>query len=283
MSLEAVVVDGVMGALGGGIAWVVTRGLTAKNPGAATIRAALVTGVVVAAGVVGHHLVAPRVEAQRVRASVREAGVALFGNPHTADVYADAMVRVSQHPRFMDRLEAAKKGPKADLAVATANPTQAAAAALSASGMMRLPYAELATALETKHAMAVASPGLCAGFWKGDIPQADFSTQLKRLSEAQQMQWVQTTIRAMTLELDSTAPPPKIPAAKVGEAIRGLAGTLAPAEQATLNRALTGGLNASAADGCAAFRLLAERNEPLPPATRETIVRMLMTPDAVGD
>jgi hypothetical protein len=274
---ETIVVTGALGGVAGMVAWVATRGLEKKNkPLAIGIR----TGVVAAVVPLCTGLVAPRLEVRRARAEIREAGLALFGNGHVADIYADALLPIVKDPRFMDRLEAADGAPRPELAVNTANP---AAAALTASGMMRLPLDTLTKVFDVKRAMARSSHELCAGFWKGQIPSAAFSAAIKGLTEAEQLVWIESTVAAMTLELGASGPPAKIASATAGAALKELAATLPGGERAALSRALQAGAAATTDDACGAFLAIAEHAGSLPAATGDVLVRMVATPDAIGN
>jgi hypothetical protein len=274
---QVMAVCGALGGVAGAIGWAATRGLEKRNKPRAT---AIRTGIVAGAVALGSQLVTPPLEARRARAEIRSAGTTLFGSERLGDAYAEAMLPVVKDPRFAERLKAAAGGPKPDLAVTTDNP---AAAGLAASGMMRLPLDDLAGALAVKRAMADSSPELCAGFWKGQISQSAFADALKRLTEAQQRQWISVLTRAMTLELAADGPPQKIPAIKVGEALKALSLTLPEDENKTLFRALRAGAGATPADACSAFHTLADRAASQPAETNELLVRMIATPDAVGD
>jgi hypothetical protein len=229
-------------------------------------------GVAVAAGalLVGTGAI-PRLRERAALSELRAAGEGMFGDPASADAYARGQLQVRSHLRFEEKLDA----------IARTTPAAASAGRMAALGyiaMARLPADELVAWLELRGRLAERSPAVCAGLWKGGVSAADLTTALRDLSAQDKRRWIETSVRAATLELDADAPPPAIPLAAESRAWASLLVRLPADSRALIERAADRKSPIGDDDACRAFRILVAHAKTLPAAERDDLIRAVTCP-----
>ena len=271
-----IVIDALLGAWAGGVAWLLTRRL-----GNRVVAGMITATLVVLAGAAGHQLVAPKARHWWLWREIHTAGMTLFGNERTAAAYADAIVPTLEAPIFQQKLRAAASLPPAGVPDGKdVDAFKAVGAKLVSAGMARLPGADMTAIFGVRRALAGMSPELCDSFWTGKVTQPVLVAGLKRLKERDQMIWASVTARALSLEVHAVDPPPHLPGAQADAAMLALMRALPPDRRTLLQKAFDSP-DLPQAEGCQAFRVFADGAKDLEPALQEALVRSVDHPELV--
>lgn len=148
-----------------------------------------------------------------------------------------------------------------------------AARELSHLGLRRLSSADLETWHQLRARLADASSVICAGFWSGNVADAQVQAELEKLDDQGLDDWFRVSMAAMLLEAESTA---ALPADTGLEALLGqVMARLPEGERPRLLAAFEAGVGLGDTEACWAMQNIFQTVAGLSGAPREAALRSL--------
>jgi hypothetical protein len=262
------------GALAGLVGWLVARRIPRQRD---ILRVGIPSVLVALSMVVVGNFVVPPIRAKTLAREFDASAMELFGDPALAALYTERLLPLVKNPHLQQRVR--------DAAASAGLPPgteKAGLTALTYVGMARLSPPELEVSFALRRRLAEASRPICIGLWKGGVSPADLTAAVRSLSLPDKRIWIDLTTRAAELELQATAPPPRLSNASVTGAWVSLMSRLSPADQQLFDRVSKAGAAVTNDDACHAFQVLTLNVNQLPAAERDTLIRSVTCPFLVS-
>jgi hypothetical protein len=254
-----ILVSAALGAAGGAIGVVLTRGLSPK--------ARRTTSVILGAIAIsfGREVIMPHVRAWQAERDIYNAGLELFGSTESAELYSRLMGPVFSDSRYRAWLEH------------HGNSAFQASAQLTAAGLALLQPEDGERLFRVRRKLADVSPALCQGFWDGQIAATNLSAGLHQLPVSEQSAFIEVTARAAALELENGPglPASAVPQAEVDRAMSQLMERLGSEGRAAFLKTARGA-HLSPEEACAAFRNLTDTLPKLDSDARAVVIRTIL-------